>query len=74
MKADCPLHFIDNVVNEFQKGKERADGSFRIPASLCKITKTFIFIEIPTVKSVKSNQNIFRRIFTNSPTMSSELK
>ena len=47
MKADCPLHFIDNVVNEFQNGKERADGSFRIPASLCEITKTFISIEIP---------------------------
>ena len=34
MKADCPLLFIDSVINEFQKGKECGDESFLIPTSL----------------------------------------
>ena len=47
MKADYPLHFINSVVNEFQKGKECVDESFMIPPSLFEITKPFILIEIP---------------------------
>ena len=34
MKADCPLRFINSVINEFQKGKECGDESFLIPTSL----------------------------------------
>ena len=47
MKADYPFHFIDSVVNEFQKGKECEDESFIIPPSLFEITTPFIYIEIP---------------------------
>ena len=47
MKADYPLSFISSVVNEFQKGKERGDESFKIPPSLFEITKPFIFFPIP---------------------------
>ena len=47
MKADYPLHFINSVVNEFQKGKECGDESFIIPPSLFEITELFIFVEIP---------------------------
>ena len=41
MKADYPLHLINTVVNEFQKGKECRDES------LFEITKPFTFTEIP---------------------------
>ena len=47
MKADYPLHFINSVVNEFQKGKECGDESLIIPPTLFEITKPFISIEIP---------------------------
>ena len=47
MKADSPLHFINSVVNEFQKGKECGDESFIITPSSFEITKPFISIEIP---------------------------
>ena len=46
MKADYPLHFINSVVNEFQKGKECGDESFIIPTSLFEIAKPFIFVAI----------------------------
>ena len=44
MKADYLLHFINSVVNEFQKGEGCGDESFIIPPSLCEITKRFISI------------------------------
>ena len=44
MKADYPLRFISNVVNEFENDK---DESFIIPPGLFEITKPFISIEIP---------------------------
>ena len=47
MKADYPLHYINRVVNEFQKGKECGDESLIIPPTLFEITKPFISIEIP---------------------------
>ena len=47
MKADYPLCFINNVVNELQKSKECGNESFITPPSLFEITKPFIFIEIP---------------------------
>ena len=47
MKADYPLRFISNVINEFQKGKECGDESFIILPSLFEITKPIIFVEIP---------------------------
>ena len=55
MKADCPLRFINSVINEFQKGKECGDESRIIP-SLFKITKPSIFIEITycEVNEIKS--------------------
>ena len=46
MKADYPLRF-NNIVNEFQKGKECGDENFIIPTSLFEIAKAFIFVEIP---------------------------
>ena len=49
MKADYPLRFISNVVNEFQKGKECGDESFIILTSLFENAKNFIFVEIPYV-------------------------
>ena len=47
MKDDYPLRFINTVVKKFRKGKECGDESFIILPSLLKITKPFIFIEIP---------------------------
>ena len=47
MKAGYPLHFINSVVNEFQKGKECRDESFIISTSLFEIAKHLIFVEIP---------------------------
>ena len=47
MKADYPLRLINNVINEFQKGKECRDESFIIPPSLFEITKPIVFVEIP---------------------------
>ena len=46
MKADYPLHFINSVVNQSQKGKECGVISFIISPSLFEITKPFISIEI----------------------------
>ena len=47
MKADYTLRFINNVVNEFQKGKECGDESFIIPTSLFETAKSLIFVKIP---------------------------
>ena len=44
MKADYPLRFTSNVVNEFENDK---DESFIIPPGLFEITKPFISIKIP---------------------------
>ena len=41
------MRFINNVINEFQKGKECGDESFIILPSLFEITKPIIFVEIP---------------------------
>ena len=46
MKAHYPLHFINSVVNAFQKGKECGDGSFVIPPTLFEIIKALILVEI----------------------------
>ena len=53
MKADYPLRFINSVVNEFQKGKECADESFIILASLSKIAQPFVFVEVPYCNSFR---------------------
>ena len=42
MKADHPLRFINSVVNEFRKGKECGEQSFKIPTSLFEIAKPLI--------------------------------
>ena len=34
LKADYPLHFMNSIVNEFQKGKECGDVTFATPSSL----------------------------------------
>ena len=47
MKGDYPLHLINSVVNELQKGEECGEESFIIPPSLFEITKPFIFVDIP---------------------------
>ena len=59
MKGEYPLLFINNVVKEFQKGKECGGESFIIPPSLFEIRKLLIPIEYPTVNLMKLNQNIF---------------
>ena len=41
MKADYSLHFINNIVNEFQKGEEYGDVTFATPSSLFE---TFHFL------------------------------
>ena len=76
MKAGYPLHFINIVVNEFQKGKECGDESFIISTSLFEIAKHLIFVEIPycELNEIKSNyflkkfhkftNNSFRRVIT----------
>ena len=46
IETDYPLRFINRVVNEFQKGKECADESFIILASLSKIAQPFVFVEV----------------------------
>ena len=50
MKTDYSLHFINSVVNEFQKGKECGNESCIIPTSLFEIVKPPIFTEIPYCK------------------------
>ena len=46
MKANCPLRFINSVINEFTNGKkDHGDGSFIIPTDLFGITKPFILLE-----------------------------
>ena len=47
MKTDCPLCFINGVINEFQKSKECRDESVIIPPKLVEITKPYILNEIP---------------------------
>ena len=53
MNADFPLHFINNVANEFQKRNECESKRFIIPLVLFEIAKPFIFIKIHTLKSMK---------------------
>ena len=53
MKTDCPLRFINSVVNAFQKGKECGDKSFIIPRSLFEITKSV------EMSYCELNENIF---------------
>ena len=70
MKADYPLHFINSVVNEFQKSKECEDESFTIPPSLFEITKPFLFVEIPycELNEIKSKHFLkkFHKFTNNS--------
>ena len=65
MKADYPLRFINNVVNEFQKGKECADESFIIPPTVFEITKPFIFVEIPYCELTEIKSKRFLKKFHN---------
>ena len=70
LKVDYPLHFINSVANEFQKGKECGDESFIIRSSLFEITKTFTSIEIPYCEfnEIKSKHffNKFHKFTNNS--------
>ena len=70
MKAHYPLHFINSVVNEFQKGKECGDESFIIPTSLFEIAKPLIFVEIPycELNEIKSKHFLkkFHKFTNNS--------
>ena len=70
MKADYPLHFINSVVNEFQKGKECRDESFMISNSLFEIAKPLIFVEIPycELNEIKSKHFLkkFHKFTNNS--------
>ena len=70
MKDDHPLRFINSVVKKFRKGKECGDESFIILPSLLKITKPFIFIEIPycELNEIKSKHFLkkFHKFTNNS--------
>ena len=55
-KADYPLRFINNVINEFQKVKNCRDESLIIKLDLFEITKPYIN---PLKYQMKINQNIF---------------
>ena len=70
MKADHPLHFINSVVNQFQKGKECRDESFMISNSLFEIAKPLIFLEIPycDLNEIKSKHFLkkFHKFTNNS--------
>ena len=48
MKFDYPLPFINNVVNEFQKGTKCGDESFIIPTSFFERKLSFS-LKYPTV-------------------------
>ena len=67
MKADYPLHFINSVVNEFQKGKECGDESFIIPTSLFEIAKPLIFVEIPYCEMNEIKSKHFLKKFYKFP-------
>ena len=47
---NCVFRFINNVVNDYQKGKECGDKSFVILPTLFEIAKSFILVEIPYCK------------------------
>ena len=47
MTADYPFHFINSVVNEFQKDKKCEDESLIIPSRLFEITKPSVPTEMP---------------------------
>ena len=70
MKVDYPLHFINSVINEFQKGKDGGDESFIIPTSLFEIAKPLIFVEIPycELNEIKSKHFLkkFHKFTNNS--------
>ena len=60
MKANCPLRFINSVVNEFQKG---GDESFIIPTSLFQIAKPLILVEISYCELNEIKSKIFLKKF-----------
>ena len=59
MKAHYPLRFINNVINEFQKGKDHGDDNFIIPSKLFGITKPLISIEIPYCETIEIKSKYF---------------
>ena len=78
MKADYPLHFINSVINEFQKGKECRDENFIISTSLFEIAKPLIFVKIPycELNEIESKHFLkkFHKFSSNSFTMVIMLK
>ena len=64
------MSFINSVVNQFQKGKERGDESVIIPPSLIQIIKPLIFVEIPycELNEIKSKHFLkkFHKFTNNS--------
>ena len=71
MEADYALHFINRVVHDFQKDKECGDEFHQICLKLQKLSYP---LKDPIVNSMKLNQNIFWRNFTNSQKIVSELQ
>ena len=59
MKADYPL----SLTNELQNSKDHGDESFLIPSDLLRITKPFIFIEIPYCKLNETKSKHFLKKF-----------
>ena len=63
MKVDYLLHFINSVINEFQKGKECGDENFIISTSLFEITKPLIFVKIPYCELTEIKSKHFLKKF-----------
>ena len=55
-KVDYPLHFINSVIDKFQKGKKCGYESFIIPS--LKLQNLFIYIEIPYCELNELNQGM----------------
>ena len=67
MKADYPLHFINSIANEFQKGKECGDVTFATPSSLFEtFSYPYLFIPLQTLKTNSKNMSIitFKTLLT----------
>ena len=63
MKADYPLSLTNSVDNELQNSKDHGDESFLIFSDLLRITKPFIFIEIPYCKLNETKSKHFLKKF-----------
>ena len=66
MKGDYTLHFINSIINDFQKFKDHRDENFITSPDLFWISKPYVSIEIPYCEHNEIKPiSIFWRNFTN---------